>query len=211
MDKGYKNIGYLFLLFIPLTFLGFYKTYFVVSPEFKGSVDVYTHLHVLAASLWILLLIGQPLLIRANNFKLHRLIGQLSYFIFLALILSFIPQMIKEYSKGLFPLNATFDIGLLLSFYLLAIKNKDKIAKHMRYMIATALIFIGPTLGRIIFFLLELIELGPLHLPYLLIIIILIALILWDHKNKRDYQPYLVSLTAFNIYIIALYSIDVNL
>ena len=90
MEKEYRNIGFIFLLFIPLTFLGFYKTYFVLSPEFAGSVDFYTHIHALVASIWITLLITQPLLIRFKNFKLHRFFGKISYFIFFALILSFI-------------------------------------------------------------------------------------------------------------------------
>ena len=170
MEKEYKNVGFIFLLFIPLTFLGFYKTYFVLAPEFTGTVDTYTHFHAFVASILITLLITQPLLIRYKNFKLHRFFGKISYFIFFALILSFIPQMIKEYGKNLFPLNASFDIVLLILFYTLAIKHKKDVTIHMRYMIAIALIFIGPTLGRIIFFLLELENLGSLHIPYLIVI-----------------------------------------
>lgn len=211
MEKEYKNIGFLFLLFIPLTFLGFYKTYFVLSPAFEGTVDAYTHIHALVASLWITLLIVQPLLIRSKNFQLHRVFGKISYFVFFALILSFIPQMIKEYGKGLFPLNASFDIVLLLLFYILAIKHKKEVALHMRYMIAIALIFLGPTLGRIIFFLLELENLGAWHIPYLAVLAILLSLIFWDKKNNRKYQPFVVALISFTIYLVALYTIDVNL
>ncbi|GAB5555332.1 MAG: hypothetical protein Sapg2KO_49230 [Saprospiraceae bacterium] len=211
MEKEYKNIGFLFLLFIPLTFLGFYKTYFVLSPAFEGTVDVYTHIHALVASLWITLLIVQPLLIRSKNFKLHRFFGKISYFVFFALIISFIPQMIKEYGKGLFPLNASFDIVLLLLFYILAVKHKKDVALHMRYMIAIALIFLGPTLGRIIFFLLELESLGAWQIPYLAVVAILLSLIFWDQKNHRKYQPYVVALISFTIYLVALYTIDVNL
>jgi hypothetical protein len=211
MEKQYRNIGFIFLLFIPLTFLGFYKTYFVTSPEFEGTVDAYTHIHALTASLWITLIIVQPLLIRFKNFSLHQTLGKISYFVFFALILSFIPQMIKEYGKGLFPLNASFDIALLMLFYILAVKHKKDVALHMRYMIAIALIFVGPTLGRIIFFLLELEHLGPLHIPYLIIIAILLGLIFWDRKNGKNYKPYLVSIAAFSIYLISLYAIDVNL
>jgi len=81
----------------------------------------------------------------------------------------------------------------------------------MRYMIAIALIFVGPTLGRIIFFLLGLGHLGYLQIPYLLVIVILLTLVFWDKTKKRNYKPYLVALMSFTIYIIALYSIDVNL
>lgn len=211
MEKEYNNIGYVFLLFIPLTFLGFYKTYFVLSTEFKGTVDIYTHLHAFFASIWIVLLIAQPLLIRYKNYKLHRFLGKISYFIFIGLILSFIPQMIKEYGKNLIPLNAGFDILLLLLFYILAIKHKKNIAVHMRYMIAIALIFIGPTLGRIIFILLELENLGALHIPYLMVNGVLLSLIYFDKKNNRNYKPYVVALIAFIVYLLALYTIDINL
>lgn len=211
MEKQYRNIGFIFLLFIPLTFLGFYKTYFVLSPEFEGTVDAYTHIHAFIASFWISLLIAQPLLIRSNNFSLHRKLGKISCVVFFALILSFIPQIIKEYGKGLFPLNASFDISLLMLFYLLAIKHKKNVGIHMRYMIAIALIFIGPTLGRIIFFLLELEHLGSLHIPYLIVVAILLGLIFWDRKNGKNYKPYLVAIAVFSIYLISLYTIDVNL
>ena len=211
MEKAYRNIGFVFLLFIPLTFFGFYKTYFVLSPKFEGTVDGYTHLHAFVASLWITLLISQPLLIRYKKYKMHQFFGKISYGFFIVLILSFIPQMIKEYGKNLFPLNALFDIILLLLFYMLAIKYKSNIASHMRYMIAIALIFIGPTLGRIIFLLLELEHLGALHIPYLLVIVILLILLFWDKKNNRNYKPYIVALVAFIIYLIALYTINVNL
>ena len=211
MEKGYRNIGYIFLLFIPLTFLGFYKTYFVLSPEYEGTVDLYTHLHALVASIWITLLIAQPLLIRYRNFKLHRFFGKISYVVFFALILSFIPQMIKEYGKNLIPLNAGFDIVLLVLFYTLAIKHKNKVAVHMRYMIAIALIFLGPTLGRIIFILLGWEGLGSFHIPYVAVIGILLGLIIWDKKNNRTYKPYVVAVIAFAIYLIALYTINVNI
>lgn len=211
MEKGYRNIGYIFLLFIPLTFLGFYKTYFVLSPEFEGTVDLYTHLHALVASIWITLLIAQPLLIRYRNFKLHRFFGKISYVVFFALILSFIPQMIKEYGKNLIPLNAGFDIVLLVLFYTLAIKHKNKVAVHMRYMIAIALIFLGPTLGRIIFILLGWEGLGSFHIPYVAVIGILLGLIIWDKKNNRTYKPYVVAVIAFAIYLIALYTINVKI
>ncbi|MFK8060876.1 MAG: hypothetical protein AB8B78_12390 [Polaribacter sp.] len=211
MEKAYRNIGFIFLIFIPLTFLGFYKTYFVLSPEFVGTVDFFTHIHALIASLWMILLIVQPLLIRYKNYKLHRIFGKISYVVFPALLLSFIPQMIKEYGKNLFPLNAVFDVILLLLFYILAIKHKKNIAVHMRYMISIALLFIGPTLGRIIFIFLGLENLGSFHIPYLTVIIILTYLIFWDKKNNRNYKPYLLALASFLIYLIALYLIDVNL
>ena len=76
---------------------------------------------------------------------------------------------------------------------------------------AIAFFGFGPTLGRIIFFLLELEHLGSLQIPYLVVITILLSLIFWDKKNQKNYKPYLVALAAFSIYLISLYVIDVNL
>ena len=211
MEKGYRNIGFLFLIFIPLTFLGFYKTYFSLAPGFDETVDVNTHIHALVASLWICLLICQPLLIRYRNYRLHRTLGKVSYFVFLALILSFIPQMIKEVGKGFFPLNATFDIVLLILFYALAIRHRKQVSIHMRYMIAIALIFIGPTLGRMLVYLFGLGEIGFLQIPYLLVIGTLAGLIFWDKSKGRNYQPYVVTTVAFLVYLCSLYTIDVAL
>lgn len=207
MEKQYRNIGIIFLLFIPLTFFGFYKTYFVLAPEYAGTIDVFTHIHAFTASLWVTLLIAQPLLVRNKNYKLHRIFGNISYYVFVALILSFIPQMIKEYSRGSFPLNASFDVVLLILFYTMAITNKKNVSIHMRYMIAITLIFIGPTLSRIIYITLDLGHLSFLKLPYILINGILIGLIFWDKASNRKYQPYLVALVSFMIYLTALYLI----
>lgn len=208
MERQYRNIGFIFLLFIPLTFFGFYKTYFVLAPEYAATIDVFTHIHAFTASLWITLLIAQPLLIRNKNYKLHRTFGHISYFVFAALILSFIPQMIKEYGRGSFPLNASFDIVLLILFYTMAIANKKKVAIHMRYMIAITLIFIGPTLSRIIYITLDLGHLSFLKLPYMLINGILIGLIFWDKASNRKYQPYMVALVSFMIYLTVLYILN---
>lgn len=211
MEKAYRNVGFLFLLFIPLTFWGFYSTYFVPAPRFASRIDLSTHVHALTASLWIALLIAQPLLMRNNNFTMHRTLGKVSVGVFAALILSFIPQMIKEYGRGLFPLNASFDVVLLMLFFGLALRHRRDVSVHMRYMIAIALIFIGPTLGRIIGITMGWGHLGFLQIPYLIVLLILIVLTLWDKQEGRKFQPYLVALISFSVYLLALYAIDVNL
>ena len=205
MEKQYRNIGFVFLLLIPLTFFGFYKTYFVLAPEFVGTLDIYTHIHAFTASLWMTLIIAQPLFIRYKNYKLHRTFGKVSYYVFSALILSFIPQMVKEYGRGTFPINASWDVVLLVLFYVLAIRNKKDVAIHMRYMIAISLIFIGPTLGRIIYITIDSVYLRFLEIPYLLVNSMLIGLILWDKVGSRNYKPYLVALSSFTIYLVTLY------
>jgi hypothetical protein len=203
MEKAYRNLGYVFALLIPLTFLGFYKTYFMHFPSGKAG-GFYDHLHATTASLWLFTLIAQPLLIRYKKVSLHKTLGKLSYIIFPLLILSFIPQMMKSYQSNSPIINPTFDIVLLLLFYYRAMKNVHDVTVHMRYMIGTALIFIGPTLGRICGMWLELGRALSIIIPYGGTILLLIVLIYWDKTNGRNYLPYKTILGAFVIYFISL-------
>ena len=158
MEKAYKNTGYFMLLLIPLVILGFYKTYFSHFPDFNENstlthsrVTIFHHLHATLATLWILLLIIQPLLIRYGKFKIHKTIGKISYFIFPLLILSFIPLIFRILQTN-YPISAYVPISnslLLILFYSLAVYNRKNTPQHMRYMIGTATVFLGPTIARI--------------------------------------------------------------
>lgn len=151
MDKSYKYLGYFFLFLIPLTIAGFYKTYIATFPNFKEDITPFIHIHAFIASLWIGLLIVQPFLIVKNKLALHRKLGKASYFIFPLLILSFVPQILRT-AHSANPKNLFFSLAdscLLILFYCLAIYYKKISSKHMRYMIAAALVFLGPTVGRI--------------------------------------------------------------
>ena len=144
MEKSYRNLGYILLILIPLTIAGFYKSYFIQFPDFEAKNDIFVHFHAFIAFIWILILIVQPLLIRSKKLKIHRRIGRISYVIFPLLILSFIPRMLLIFDSGnakniFFPLS---DSILLIIFYSLAIYNKKTVAKHMRYMIAMAIVFL---------------------------------------------------------------------
>ena len=75
------------LLLIPLTFAGFYKTYFEPFPNFGKNIDIYIHIHAVIASLWIAILIVQPFLIVNKKIALHRSVGKLSYVVFPLLII----------------------------------------------------------------------------------------------------------------------------
>lgn len=204
MDKTYKYLGYFFLLLIPLIFAGFYKSYFKPFPNFGKNFDGYLHLHSIIATLWVAILIVQPFLIVNKKVAIHRTVGKLSYIVFPLLILSFIPRIIKTYNDGAYP-YLFFPIAdgmLLILFYGLAIYNKKKTGKHMRYMIASALVLLGPTFGRIGPHLFGWSELLTQNIQYLIIDSILIGLVLYDRKNHRQYQPYLVAIALFIVHQI---------
>ncbi|MBK6938466.1 MAG: hypothetical protein IPH18_17655 [Chitinophagaceae bacterium] len=208
MDKKYKYAGYFMMVLIPLVALAFYKTYFINFPNFNSRIRVYDHIHAILASLWVLTLITQPILIRNRKYELHRKIGRLSYILFPLLILSFIPReivVLNSDSKA----NLFFPVGdslILISLYLLAIYNKKNTQFHMRYFIASALVLLGPIIGRI----------GPIwlgfsgmmtqNIQYALIHSILIALIIYDQSFKKS-RPYIVALALFLLHQITFYFI----
>lgn len=204
MEKAYKNLGYILILLIPLTFLAFFKTYFNQFPIFEDNITTYIHLHAVIASIWILMLIVQPILIRNRKNKLHKKIGKISYIVFPLLILSFIPQMIRIINSD--NLNVLFfplaDSILLSLCYSLAIYYRKNVSKHMRYMIGTAIVFLGPTIGRIGPLILGLSENVTQNSQYGLIYLILIGLILLDRKNGKNFQPYLQILGVWIIHQI---------
>ena len=209
MDKTYRYLGYYLLLLIPLIFAGFYKSYFQPFPNFRPSINMFVHLHAFIASVWVLTLIVQPFLIFNKKIALHRKVGKLSYIVFPLLILSFIPQVIKiirteNIANLFFPLG---DGVLLIGFYSLAIYNRKQRSKHMRYMIAGALVLLGPTVGRIGPNLLGWSELFTQNVQYGIIYSILISLTLYDIRNKRSYFPYLVAITGFMMHQVVYYCV----
>lgn len=211
MDKTYKYLGFFLIILIPLTFAGFYKSYFSQFSHFDKNIDIYVHLHAFIASVWILMLISQPLLILNKKYAIHRIIGKLSYLVFPLLILSFIPRMIRisqsDNSRTLFfPLADCF---LLLLFYSLAIYNKKIRGIHMRYMIALAIVFLGPTIGRIGPSLLGWNDVLTQFIQYSITFIILFSLILNDKRNKREYHPYVLTSIAYALHMIAFYLVFV--
>ncbi|MGK2864962.1 MAG: hypothetical protein ACSLE0_23720 [Chitinophagaceae bacterium] len=195
MDRTYKYLGYFLLLLIPLIFAGFYHSYFKTFPNFGENIEAVLHTHAVIAAIWVAILIVQPFLIVNKKVAWHRRVGKLSYFVFPLLILSFIPSIIKTYNAGDYPF-LFFPIGdglLLILFYSLAIYYKRKTARHMRYMIASALVLLGPTLGRIGPHLFGWSELLTQNVEYGIIYFILAGLILYDRKNNRKSQPYLIA------------------
>jgi hypothetical protein len=67
----------------------------------------------------------------------------------------------------------------------------------MRYMIATTLVFLGPTVGRIGPVLLGWSELFTQNIQYLIIYSILVGLLFYDKANDRKYQPYVTAICFF--------------
>src|SRR5690606_25646842 len=60
------------LLLWPLVLVAFWPLYL----SRVGEADAYRHAHAMAGTAWLLLLVVQPLLVRARRYAAHRLVGR---------------------------------------------------------------------------------------------------------------------------------------
>jgi hypothetical protein len=201
MERSYKYLGYVFLLIIPLTLAGFYKTYLVLYPDFTPAITIFTHLHAAIACMWVALLIAQPFLAFNGKYRWHRVLGKLSYVIFPLFIISFVPQLIRIFQGDKrYMFFALADTVLMIAFYSLAILNRRSAGTHMRFMIALTIVFLGPTLGRIGPIWMGWSELVTQNVQYATIYGILLGLIFYDVSKTQNYSPYLYVIPFFIVH-----------
>lgn len=222
MPVAYRNISLSVILIILGVQWGFYKNYSSQFPDFINKTYI-IHIHGMLWMSWLVLLVIQPFLIQTGRIQLHRKIGQLAYIIGPALII-FLYLAGRE-SYGRFMAAAPEPVALkfivldargLISFTIfwsLAMFYRKDSAAHMRYMIASGLLAIGPGVGRglvnsfhfdfdSVFKTLDLINLaitGALLAndlyrkknakPFLLIFIVFLAgAILWQIRNTEAWR-----------------------
>jgi len=212
MEKNYRNIGFVLLLLIPIMLLGFFRSYLSQLVNSEKSIHFLIHLHFWVSAIWVILMIVQPLLIRFKRRRLHKKLGKFSYVLFGLFNLTLVPFVIGVTNyvlKGGSPtvlVSTLFNVVLANVFFVLAIVHRKNIPLHMRYMIALALVFLFPPIGRIVmqgdhrFFL------AAVHINYTLVNLILIGLIFLDKAHQRSYRPYAVALVAFVLNQAALHA-----
>lgn len=206
MEKAYKHLGFFIIFLLLIVIWGFYKTYFVPFPAFKGITSA-MHFHGAMLLSWFLLLIVQPFLIRYGKTQLHRNIGKLSYVIMPMLLFSIYLMTRGQYVRQASEVPHVDNVAnIALSFptifafggfYSLALKNKHHTAYHMRYMICTALMMLAPGTGRAL-----IIYAGmpfPAAVNYALLIteMLTLILVLYDLFKKNPYKPFLIALLIF--------------
>ncbi|WP_025666336.1 hypothetical protein [Aquimarina megaterium] len=201
MEKGYKNLGMLLLVLVPITIIGFLKTYLSQFPNFEKDPGITIHFHFVVSALWIILFIAQPMLIKAKKYYYHRLLGKFSYVLFILILISFIPIFLKQIQYNYLPLTilTTSDIISVILFYALAIYYKQKVQLHMRYMIVLTLVFIFPAIGRIFIHWLDFSFMQNMSAGFVLKSILLLGLITKDKRNSKNYIPYVIGILFFTI------------
>jgi len=158
--------------------------------------------------MWMVLLIVQPLLISTGRTKLHRKIGQISWVlgplvIFMLFLVGrnsfirhspFVPE--KDMLQDIV-LDMRGWVSFAIFWALAMIYRKDS-ASHMRYMIATGIIAIGPGVGR------GLISVGvdfgtAITITDSIEVAIPAAMLVYDIYKKKNYKP---SLLIFIVFLI---------
>ncbi len=211
MEKDYRNLVYFFGVIVLITFIGFYKKYFSLAPDFPGLKTIH-HFHAIMLTTWLGLLIIQPILVSNNRVALHKSLGKISYFIvpvaFVSMILAYHNQYHRFISEGQsesFVLSFVFapatDAVPFVILYLLAILNKGATPKHMRYMITTGIVIGGPGLGRIFMTWMGMDIFMAIQTQFLIQLITFISLIIYDRVKKKSFRinPYTI---AFIIWLI---------
>lgn len=208
MLKVYRNTSIFIILVIIGVQWGFYRTYTSEFPNFIDKTNI-IHIHGALLMSWLVLLIIQPFLIKTGRIKLHRNIGKVSYvlgpLIILFLFLVGKGSYWRSIGKVSMHENLTFIVldsrGFITFaiFWALAMFYRKDPASHMRYMIATGILAIGPGVGR------GLIHTFGADLGIALTITDLISLSIigfllgYDIYKKKNYKPFLVVFTVFLI------------
>jgi len=161
--------------------------------------------------MWMILLIVQPLLINTGRAQLHRTIGKVSWVLGPLIIVSMFLVGRGSFGRsiGIFPekeilATMVLDIRGYISFaifWALAMFYRKNSASHMRYMIATGMLAIGPGVGR------GLISMGvefpiALAITDILDLAIVGTLLGFDIYRKKNYKPFLVVFMVFLIGVI---------
>lgn len=123
--------------------------------------DRYTHAHAALGTCWLLLLVAQPLLIKASLRSSHRLLGRVGMLVGVCFFVSGIliahrsvarmgaEQFAREGRFVYLPLAMA---GIFALALLLAVVWRHTPAMHGRFMSATALPLIDPLFARLLFF-----------------------------------------------------------
>jgi hypothetical protein len=209
MQKVYRNTAiFIFLILIGVQW-GFYQSYTSQFPHFKNAT-ILVHIHGALLMTWMLLLIAQPLLIHYGKPQLHRTIGKISWVLGPLIIISLFLIGRGGYLRGVeqnIPehMNRTFIVldmrGFLsfATFWALAMINRKAPDTHMRYMIATGILAIGPGVSRGLGSSFGLTLGDAMTITDVLDLVIVAVLLGVDVYRKKNYKPFL---TVFLVLLI---------
>jgi hypothetical protein len=101
MERSYRNLGYVFLVLLPIFVAGFWIPYFSEIPHFDETITMAVHVHAASLFCFLLLLIVQPLAIRYRAISTHRILGRFSNIVIPTALISSVAMLWKEYHEHL--------------------------------------------------------------------------------------------------------------
>lgn len=213
IDGITNRLIFFFIFLLLITIAGFYKTYLVKFPNFKGFTWVH-HFHGAVMLLWILMLIIQPVLIKTKRIEMHRIVGMVSYFIFPLLVFSFFLVSRASYLRNIVTVgeiealsgmtNGIPDMFYISILYGFGLYYKKRTSYHIRFFASIGLMILGPGLGR---FLIVFCGFPPMIAILSMMGCIAIVALVWmlnDRINRKSEFPMAVFLTiiAITFYVI---------
>lgn len=207
-EKIQHNIGFLFIGIWICALIGFHNTYTIFFPSFKGF-RWEQHFHGIMLMSWFAMLIVQPFLIKYGKNNIHRTLGKLGYVLapLVCYSIFLVTKMVYHREIATRPESSvlgqlSLDIPTIFIFglfFALAMVNRHKSDVHMRYMIGTSLLMIGPGLGR------ALIIWGGVPFPmavsivYYIAELIAVLFLINDIRNRANIKPLLTILAVLVI------------
>jgi hypothetical protein len=188
-------------------------------PHYLGSTrtatDVFSHVHAALGLAWLLTLISQSLLIRAGRRPLHRAIGRIVYVLGPAFVVSSIllahsrfsrmpPEVFAREAHSLYlPLSMTLLFAVALA---LGVWWRAAMPIHARFMASTAIFFVDPVLGRILYFYFPPLPSPLLYQAITFSTIVALLLLLWRSIDAgRAGRAAFAAFTAFTALLLSLY------
>lgn len=190
-SRAYIYFGLAFLIMLT----GFLPSYFLK----LGETSAAHHFHGITASLWMLLLVVQPLLYKKGIMKWHRILGRTSFILVPMLIIGGLYMIHIMMNKGNYPPLVPYQLGFIdfftlaqfTLFYVLAIKNISDTQYHARYMTCTIFGPLIPALTRLLFWVPNVNSFSiSLNLSYFLVEVVLVMLIIHDKRSGKIRLPY---------------------
>ena len=155
----YRHAPYYVLVCIAVIIAGFWPSYFAA----EESVPWQFHAHGIGASIWVLMVLAQSILVHKEQLPLHRQVGKSSLILFpflIAGLAAIIDLTAKGYVAADSPVRVMFGgqflIGLSLAIaayvvlYYRALKYRRKVWVHSGYMLATPLILFESPFSRVL-------------------------------------------------------------
>ena len=202
-DDPFRYAHWALLVALGLIVAGFWPSFF----HSLGTGSPWHTLHGVTATAWVVALVTQAYLMSRGLVRWHRLVAAVALVNLIALTVAAlymvgVMQKNPEMPPFLPPLLAFIDLPSIIFLLVLvgaALRNIRRPAIHKRYMLTTVLLAFPPALTRLYarLFAPEVGFVTALHASFITVDLILVALIIRDHRAGERYLPFRLALAFF--------------